>query len=49
MYQARGKNQLAIEAYNRAIELDPNAAYPLVRKASVVSSMGRYDEALAYI
>lgn len=39
----------AVESYNRAIELNPASAYPLVRKAVVLSNSGRYSEALNFM
>jgi len=42
-----GKNDDAIAAYQRAIQLDPKDAYPHNGLGNVYDDLGRYDEAIA--
>ena len=44
--ERKGDMHGCVESLNRAIELDPGSVFALVRKASIVNGISRYDEAM---
>jgi serine/threonine protein kinase/Tfp pilus assembly protein PilF len=46
-YLANGMPDKALEAYSRALTLDPNFEHSMIGRGLALAAMGRYDEALA--
>ncbi|MBU2633506.1 tetratricopeptide repeat protein [Patescibacteria group bacterium] len=48
-YKLEGADQVALEAYKKALEKAPSSPYPLLLSARVHAQMGRNDEARSFI
>lgn len=47
LHLKRGDNDKALADYTRALEIDPNATWPLFARAVLLEKMGRLDQAIA--
>ncbi|EGC32401.1 hypothetical protein DICPUDRAFT_89239 [Dictyostelium purpureum] len=46
IYNSRGKNILALSDLNRAIEVNPENIHALIKRGKILSSLGRFEDAI---